>query len=223
MLWNKISLALYFVFLFIFWNLLYICDDTTPGLPWSGVLTLEQLQQGLIWRRPPLCIALGFQSARMAHHLLDCWRERQDAREWRLLIDHCSRTTVLVWDGLYQELWLRPVLGGHAGQLLCPFNPDGPTLYCADRRALYVNCVKVLNRTKLQNCLPVCGLNKSVEEKLNCIGEFFTNLLYGRALEISNVGSYMELLLQTLFLLFLFHCLWLMSFLWSAGDSFPCF
>uniref|UniRef100_A0A3B3HMN0 Reverse transcriptase domain-containing protein n=1 Tax=Oryzias latipes TaxID=8090 RepID=A0A3B3HMN0_ORYLA len=151
----------------IFGAWLDICDDTTPGLRLalrrSGVVTLEQLVAAAgpdLSDVSSLCSSLGLWSTRMARRLLDRWRDRLGAGVRELLVDYCSGTTALVHDELFPEVWLSPDLGGLTGQLLHPCNSKGLTLHCADRRTLYVNCVKVLNKTKLQNRLPSAWTGK---------------------------------------------------------------
>ena len=138
-----------------------VSSSTTPGLTGallrSGALCLQQLVNAVgptLSDAPALGSLLGLQSVRVARRLLELWRQRLTWKERSLLRNYSQGEVEPDPADPFPEISLSPGLGELTGPLLATTRPEDLTLHKADKKTLYFNCVKVLNRSGLCNRRP---------------------------------------------------------------------
>lgn len=112
------------------------------------------------------CSSLSLQFIRMAHPLLDRWKDRLDARKKRLLVDYFSRTTLY---GLYPEVWMSPDLES------C-FVPSVPMTWLFTVQTGGPCRLTVWGSWTGPSCSTIFRLKNWEEERVDRIGEFFIKL-----------------------------------------------
>ena len=98
-----------------------------------------------------LAARLGVRSIRTVERALELWRQKLSEDEMKLIMDYDQRAIEPDCNDPFPEAHLRPLFGEHSGPLLEVCNPGKLTLGRADKRTLYLNCVKCLNKVGLNN------------------------------------------------------------------------
>ena len=135
-----------------------VCSDAAPGLRGallqSKTLILKQLVDAVgpaLNDAQALGSLLGLQSVRVAQRILELWTARLTDKERRLLAEYSEGTHEPNTADAFPDISLSPGLGDLTGPLLTVTNPQKLTLYKADKRTLYMNCVKSIHKVGLSN------------------------------------------------------------------------
>ena len=151
----------------IHWARLDITNSTTPGLTGalcsSGTVCLQQLLDVVgpaLDNAGALGTLLGLRSHRVAGRLLELWRQRLTIEEKRLLVDYNVGGTTPDPADPFPDVHLSPVVGELTGPLLTPCCPDKLSMNKADKKTIYANCVKSINRAGLSNRPPTVWTNR---------------------------------------------------------------
>ncbi|TWW68803.1 Transposon TX1 uncharacterized 149 kDa protein ORF 2 [Takifugu flavidus] len=133
-----------------------VCSSATPGLKEALIrrrmVTLEQLVAAAgpeLTDAQAVSSALGVRSVRLIQRSLGLWKQRLSTKEKGLLLLHERGEAETDPTDDFPELHLHPDLLDLGGPLL-----DGcgsGSLRSMDRRVLYANIVKTLNKDKLKN------------------------------------------------------------------------
>ncbi|TWW67065.1 Transposon TX1 uncharacterized 149 kDa protein ORF 2 [Takifugu flavidus] len=133
-----------------------VCSSATPGLKEALIrrrmVTLEQLVAAAgpeLTDAQAVSSALGVRSVRLIQRSLGLWKQRLSTKEKGLLLLHGRGEAETDPTDDFPELHLHPDLLDLGGPLL-----DGcgsGSLHSMDRRILYANIVKTLNKDKLKN------------------------------------------------------------------------
>ncbi|KAI3374068.1 hypothetical protein L3Q82_022640, partial [Scortum barcoo] len=138
-----------------------ITSGITPGLTvalrGSGTLCLQQLVDAL---GPALSDAvalgslLGLHSVRVAQRILQLCRQKLSGKERSFLMNYSQERATPDPTDPFPEINLSLELGDLTGPLLDAINPNKMTLHRADKKTIYFNCVKVINKNGLSNRPP---------------------------------------------------------------------
>ncbi|TWW71277.1 Transposon TX1 uncharacterized 149 kDa protein ORF 2 [Takifugu flavidus] len=133
-----------------------VCSSATPGLKEALIqmrmVTLEQLVAAAgpeLTDAQAVSSALGVRSVRLIQRSLGLWKQRLSTKEKGLLLLHGRGEAETDPTDDFPELHLHPDVLDLGGPLL-----DGcgsGSLHSMDRRILYANIVKTLNKDKLKN------------------------------------------------------------------------
>uniref|UniRef100_A0AAQ4RMD0 Reverse transcriptase domain-containing protein n=1 Tax=Gasterosteus aculeatus aculeatus TaxID=481459 RepID=A0AAQ4RMD0_GASAC len=144
-----------------------ISSSGTPGLMGAllkaRVLCLQQLVDAVgptLSDAPALGSLLGLHSVRMARRLLELWNQRLTEEERSHLTDYSQKEVEPDPANPFPEIYLSPGLGELTGPLLATTRPEALTLHEADKKTLYFNCVKGINRSGLCDGLPTVWSNR---------------------------------------------------------------
>ncbi|KAI3358868.1 hypothetical protein L3Q82_015262 [Scortum barcoo] len=142
-----------------------ITPGLTVALRGSGTLCLQQLVDAV---GPALSDAvalgslLGRHSVRVAQRILQLWRQRLSGKERSFLMNYSQGRATPDPTDPFPEINLSLELGDLTGPLLDTINPNKMTLHRADKKTIYFNCVKVINKNGLSNRPPTVWTQKTV-------------------------------------------------------------
>ena len=135
-----------------------ICCSTVPGLTGalcrSKVVCLNQLVDAAgpaLTGSQALGSALGVRSVRLMERSLELWRKRLTGRERDLLLRYVRGEAEPDVTDPYPEIHLNPGFAELSGPLLRVCEGDKLSLHKADKKTLYMNCVKTIHKAKLCN------------------------------------------------------------------------
>ncbi|KAK5858083.1 hypothetical protein PBY51_002254 [Eleginops maclovinus] len=133
------------------------CSET-PGLAVvlrrSGTLSLQQVVEAA---GPELSDAralgslLGLHSVRVAQRILQLWSRSLCAEEQRLLRSYGQGRAKPDPTDPFPEIYLSPGLGELTGPLLKVANPEKMSIHKADKKTIYTNIVKTINKNGLKD------------------------------------------------------------------------
>ncbi len=133
-----------------------VCCNTVPGLMGalhnSKIICLSQLVDAAgttLTDTQALSSALGMRSVRLAQRILELWKRRLTEKEKHLLLRHSRGEAEPDPTDPYPEIHLCPGFTELNGPLLKHNDGAKLSLHKADKKTLYLNCVKTIHKTRL--------------------------------------------------------------------------
>ncbi|KAI3368386.1 hypothetical protein L3Q82_008089 [Scortum barcoo] len=105
---------------------------------------------------------LSLHSVRVAGRILSLWRQKLSGKERSLLIDSSQGKIAPNPADSFPDVCLSPELGDLTGPLLTVVNPDKMTVHKVDKKTLYNNCVKSINKKGTEQQTSHCVDPKTV-------------------------------------------------------------
>ncbi|KAI3375790.1 hypothetical protein L3Q82_003739 [Scortum barcoo] len=144
-----------------------VAPGLTAALCRSRTLSLQQLVDAVgpaLGDAEALSSLLSLHSVRVAGRILSLWRQKLSGKERSLLIDSSQGKIAPNPADSFPDVCLSPELGDLTGPLLAVVNPDKMTVHKVDKKTLYNNCVKSINKKGLSNRPPTVWTQKLSEE-----------------------------------------------------------